>query len=133
MTITNDHHSHTVSCQTISMHNSLCQLMQRINIPGIANTAIINFNGRAAGRPHLVCWAKSSSQPILGTPVSSTGRSAFPMAYHMQASQWAMRAKVAISKSNTAAPYSLYRSSFLATLTNLRRRAVFSRPIRVVV
>lgn len=51
----------------------------------------------------------------------------------MQANQWAIRAKVAMRRSRTAAPYSEYLSIFLATLTSLRSRAVFRRPIRVVV
>lgn len=51
----------------------------------------------------------------------------------MQANQCAMRAKVAISSSKTAAPYSEYLSIFLATRTRRRSRAVFSKPIKVVV
>lgn len=51
----------------------------------------------------------------------------------MQASQWAMRAKVAMRRRRTAAPYSEYLSIFLATLTRRRSRAVFRRPMRVVV
>lgn len=53
--------------------------------------------------------------------------------YQMQASQWAMRAKVAINNTSTAAPYSEYLSIFLATLTSRSKRAVFNNPIRVVV
>lgn len=51
----------------------------------------------------------------------------------MHASQWAMRAKVAMRRRRTAAPYSEYLSIFLATLTRRRSRAVFRRPMRVVV
>ncbi len=51
----------------------------------------------------------------------------------MQASQCAMSANVAMRRMRTAAPYSEYRSIFRATLTRRSRRAVFSRPIRVVV
>jgi len=40
---------------------------------------------------------------------------------------------VAIKSNKTAAPYSLYLSIFLATLTRRSRRAVFKSPIRVVV
>lgn len=53
--------------------------------------------------------------------------------YQMQASQWAISAKVAISNNRTAAPYSEYLSILRATLTSLRSRAVFRRPINVVV
>lgn len=53
--------------------------------------------------------------------------------HQMQASQWAMRAKVAMRRRRTAAPYSEYLSIFLATLTRRRSRAVFRRPMRVVV
>ena len=59
--------------------------------------------------------------------------SANPMAYQMQASQWATRAKADMRRMRTAAPYSEYLSIFLATLTRRSRRAVFSRPINVVV
>ena len=51
----------------------------------------------------------------------------------MQASQCAMRANVAIRRSNTAAPYSEYLSILRATLTSLSNLAVFSNPINVVV
>lgn len=51
----------------------------------------------------------------------------------MHASQCAMSAKVAIRSRSTAAPYSEYLSIFLATLTKRNKRAVFSKPIRVVV
>lgn len=51
----------------------------------------------------------------------------------MQANQWAIKANVAIKSNNTAAPYSEYLSIFRATRTNRRRRAVFNKPIRVVV
>lgn len=44
-----------------------------------------------------------------------------------------MSAKVAMSRSRTAAPYSEYLSIFRATLTKRRSLAVFSRPMRVVV
>lgn len=53
--------------------------------------------------------------------------------YHIHASQCAIRANVAISNNNTAAPYSEYLSIFLATLTKRKRRAVFNKPIKVVV
>lgn len=78
------------------------------------------------------------------------GSSAEPMAYQMQASQWAIKANVAINSSSTAAPYSEYLtspsplspftlsgltdlSSFRATRTRRSSRAVFSSPISVVV
>lgn len=51
----------------------------------------------------------------------------------MQAIQCAMSANVAIRSKRTAAPYSEYLSIFLATRTNLKSRAVFKRPINVVV
>lgn len=47
------------------------------------------------------CSAKLSSQPV-----SVYGRSTKPIAYQIQASQWAMRTKVHINKKRTAAPYS---------------------------
>ena len=53
--------------------------------------------------------------------------------YQMQANQWAISANVAMSRIRTAAPYSEYLSIFRATLTNLSKRAVFNRPINVVV
>lgn len=53
--------------------------------------------------------------------------------YHIQANQCAINANVAIKSINTAAPYSEYRSIFLATRTNRNRRAVFNSPINVVV
>lgn len=40
--------------------------------------------------------------------ISLCGNSADPIAYQMQASQWAINANVAISKRRTAAPYSEY-------------------------
>lgn len=55
------------------------------------------------------------------------------MPYHIHASQWAIRANVAIRSSKTAAPYSEYLSIFLATLTSRSKRAVFNKPINVVV
>jgi len=72
-----------------------------------------------------------SSQPTL--LLSPWRRSAFPIAYHMHASQCAISANVAISSSKTAAPYSEYLSIFLATRTSRNNLAVFSRPISVVV
>lgn len=44
-----------------------------------------------------------SNQPIL---CSRYGFSTLPMAYQMQANQWAMRAKMHMSSMRTAAPYS---------------------------
>ena len=55
------------------------------------------------------------------------------LAYQIHASQWAIKANVAMSRTKTAAPYSEYRSIFLATRTNLSNLAVFNRPINVVV
>ena len=55
------------------------------------------------------------------------------MAYQMQESQCAISRKVASSNMSTAAPYSEYLSNFRATRTNRNRRAVFKRPINVVV
>ena len=57
----------------------------------------------------------------------------FALTHHIHAIQWALRAKVPIKSSKTAAPYSLYLSIFLATLTSRKRRAVFNSPIKVVV
>ena len=55
------------------------------------------------------------------------------LSYQIQANQWAMRANVAMSRRRTAAPYSEYLSILRATRTNRRRRAVFNKPIKVVV
>lgn len=74
------------------------------------------------------CSARLSSQPV-----SVYGLSTKPMAYHMHASQWAMSTKVHMSKKRTAAPYSEYRSSFLATRTNRNSRAVFRRLVKVAI
>jgi hypothetical protein len=71
-----------------------------------------------------------SSQPTL---LSTCRRSALPIAYQMHASQWAISANVAISSSRTAAPYSEYRSIFLATRTSRSNLAVFNSPMSVVV
>ncbi|TNN46765.1 hypothetical protein EYF80_043050 [Liparis tanakae] len=83
--------------------------------------------GETLPKPTLVklLKVKLSSQPV-----SVYGRSTKPMAYQMQASQWAMSTKVHMSKNRTAAPYSEYRSSFRATRTNLSSRAVFSRLVK---
>jgi len=78
-----------------------------------------------------VCLPNSSNQPIFG--YGKWGRSKFPIAYQIQANQWAMRAKVAMSNNNMAAPYSEYLSNFLATRTRRNNLAVFNKPIRVVV
>ena len=78
-----------------------------------------------------VCRPRSSSQPIFG--YFKWGLSKFPIAYHTQASQWAIKAKVAISNNNMDNPYSEYLSNFLATLTSRNNRAVFNSPMRVVV
>lgn len=51
----------------------------------------------------------------------------------MQASQCAMSTNVDIRSTRTAAPYSEYLSIFLATRTRRSSRAVFNRPISVVV
>ncbi len=48
------------------------------------------------------CSPKESSQPIRDRPFLSK----FPIAYQMQASQWAIRAKVHMRRKSTAAPYS---------------------------
>lgn len=55
------------------------------------------------------------------------------ISYQIHAIQWAIKANVAINNSSTAAPYSLYLSIFLATLTSRKRRAAFNKPVRVVV
>ena len=78
-----------------------------------------------------VCRPRSSSQPIFG--YLKWGLSKFPIAYHIHANQWAIRAKIAISNNNMAAPYSEYLSNFLQTLTSRNNLAVFNNPIRVVV
>lgn len=78
----------------------------------------------------LVCCASWSSHPICWWTYA---RSTFPMAYHMQHNQWAMSKNVANKSMSTAAPYSEYLSSFRATLTNRKSRAVFNKPISVVV
>lgn len=57
----------------------------------------------------------------------------FCISYHIQASQCAIKANVAIRSTKTAAPYSEYLSILRATLTNLNKRAVLRRPIKVVV
>ena len=76
--------------------------------------------------------------------------SAKPMAYQMQASQWATRAKALMRRIRTAAPYSEYLTTIMmmmmmmimmmtnlsilrATLTSRSKRAVFSSPMSVVV
>lgn len=55
------------------------------------------------------------------------------LAYHIQASQCAIRTKVAIRSRRTAVPYSEYRSILRATRTRRSKRAVFNRPMSVVV
>lgn len=52
----------------------------------------------------FVCSARSSSHPIFES--WRCGRSAFPIAYQIHASQWAISANVAIRSIKTAAPYS---------------------------
>ena len=76
----------------------------------------------------LTSFASLSNQPSLLFLWSSR-----PIAYQPQANQWAARAKPTLRSTRRAVPYSEYRSSFRATRTRRRRRAVFRRPIRVVV
>ena len=78
-----------------------------------------------------VCRPNSSNHPIFGC--FRKGLSKFPIAYHIHANQWAIRAKVAINNNIKAAPYSEYLSSFLATLTSRNNLAVFNSPMSVVV
>lgn len=54
-------------------------------------------------------------------------------AYHKHASQCAISTNVAIRRSRTAVPYSEYLSILRATRTSRSRRAVFRRPMSVVV
>ena len=93
-----------------------------------------------------VAFAKPASQPMWAfrgkiktkqkeatIPTLGPALSANPMAYQMQASQWATKAKADMRRMRTAAPYSEYLSIFRATRTSRSRRAVFSKPINVVV
>ena len=59
--------------------------------------------------------------------------SKLPMAYQTQANQCATNAKPNIKSISNAIPYSEYRSSLRATRTSLNKRAVFNKPINVVV
>lgn len=54
-------------------------------------------------------------------------------AYHKQASQCAISTKVAMRRRRTAVPYSEYLSIFRATRTSRNKRAVFNKPMSVVV
>lgn len=56
----------------------------------------------------LPIWsARLSNQPIFIPPTRAEPvRSMLPMAYQIQASQWAMRANVHMRRKRTAAPYS---------------------------
>ena len=108
-------------------------LVKLLNVKYRAVTYFVLTSGPLNGSLSLygirVSLARIDNHPS----ILSSGFSKLPIKYHRQASQWAIKAKPNIKRKSKAMPYSEYRSAFLATLTNRKRRAVFNKPIRVVV